>query len=205
MSGSTEVPTQCTTDPVRRDSDVGPTYCESDGAGSIYLPTVTTKRIVFENAPDFPIRDYRTHDFAFSVIVAHEWGHHVQKQLGRRDAAFRLTRPSIRVELQADCLAGVWAYSTWRRALLDRTDIPEALAVASSAGDRPGVAPGDRLRPRHRRAAAHLVHARLRGRQDRLVRHESGRHPLAGDRSWIRRSRASPVPPLWASRPTARS
>ncbi len=143
VSGEGTVASACSREPIGRDAAVGPIYCAGDGPGTVYLPTTSLQRIVFEGVPDFRLRNYATRDFAFSVVVAHEWAHHLQAALGRRDPVFRLRGPHIRVELQADCLAGVWARSAWRRALLDGTDIPEAVRVASNAGDRPGVAPGD--------------------------------------------------------------
>jgi predicted metalloprotease len=131
--------TSCSVDPkvVGTSHPGGPFYCPADGTGTVYLPADTTKRIVFERAPDYRLRDFRERDFAFSVIVAHEWGHHVQKLLGL------LEGPSIRIELQADCLAGLWARSAWARSLLERGDIAEAVKIASASGDRPGIRPGD--------------------------------------------------------------
>jgi predicted metalloprotease len=132
--------TRCSVKPgvVRTDHPGGPFYCPADGPGTVLIPADTTKRIVFERAPHYRLRDYRERDFAFSVIVAHEWAHHVQKLLGL------LEGPSIRVELQADCLAGLWARSAWARSLLEPGDLEEAVRVASASGDRPGIRPGDR-------------------------------------------------------------
>jgi predicted metalloprotease len=82
-------------------------------------------------------------DFAQAYVLAHELGHHVQHLLGtdaqirrlqeqRPDAANEL---SVRLELQADCYAGVWAHSTDTRGKLQQGDIDEALNAASSVGD----------------------------------------------------------------------
>lgn len=82
-------------------------------------------------------------DFAQAYVIAHELGHHVQNVLGtdarirqmqeaRPDAANQL---SVRLELQADCYAGVWAYSTEQRRLLEQGDLDEALNAASAVGD----------------------------------------------------------------------
>jgi len=82
-------------------------------------------------------------DFAQAYVLAHELGHHVQHLLGT-DARVRQlqdARPdeannlSVRVELQADCYAGVWANSTEQRKLLNEGDITEALTAASAVGD----------------------------------------------------------------------
>jgi predicted metalloprotease len=82
-------------------------------------------------------------DFAQAYVIAHEIGHHLQNLLGIaeqvQDAQQR--RPeqagplSVRLELQADCLAGVWAASTNRRDLLERGDIEEGLGAAAAVGD----------------------------------------------------------------------
>jgi hypothetical protein len=97
--------------------------------------------LVFEGAPDYRLRDFRERDFAFSLIVAHEWAHHVQKLLGLYQK--NPPTPTIRLELQADCLAGVWAFSAWERSLLEKGDIQEGLRIASYVGDLPGTPPGD--------------------------------------------------------------
>lgn len=82
-------------------------------------------------------------DFAEAYVIAHEIGHHVQKQLGlsaevdRASKAQRLgpSGLSVRLELQADCFAGIWARSTNQRNLLEPGDIEEALGAASAVGD----------------------------------------------------------------------
>jgi uncharacterized protein len=82
-------------------------------------------------------------DFAQAYVIAHEIGHHVQNQLGAAAAVHNLKRsqrqgetgPNVRLELQADCYAGVWAHSTQTRGLLDPGDIDEALTAASAIGD----------------------------------------------------------------------
>ena len=84
-----------------------------------------------------------TGDFARAYVIAHELGHHVQHILGT-DARVRQAQESnpseanqlsVRVELQADCFAGVWANSTGQRRLLEQGDIDEALGAASAVGD----------------------------------------------------------------------
>lgn len=82
-------------------------------------------------------------DFAEAYVLAHELGHHVQHLLGTDAQMRRLqdSRPdqannlSVRLELQADCYAGVWANSTEQRKLLNEGDITEALTAASAVGD----------------------------------------------------------------------
>jgi predicted metalloprotease len=69
-------------------------------------------------------------DFAQAYVIAHEVGHHVQHLLGLDRGG-----GSVGLELQADCLAGVWGNSTERRSLLDAGDIEEALTAAAAIGD----------------------------------------------------------------------
>ncbi len=80
-------------------------------------------------------------DFAIAYVVAHEFGHHIQTVLGVSDAvqqqagqdSSRRNDLSVRQELQADCLAGVWAHSA--ASDLEAGDIDEALSAASAVGD----------------------------------------------------------------------
>jgi predicted metalloprotease len=82
-------------------------------------------------------------DFAQAYVLAHEIGHHVQRLTGTesrvREAQGenpeRANALSVRLELQADCYAGVWAHSTARRELLETGDPEEALGAASAVGD----------------------------------------------------------------------
>jgi predicted metalloprotease len=83
-------------------------------------------------------------DFAEAYVLAHEIGHHIQQELGIMDDVRRLQqeRPgdaneySVRLELQADCLAGVWANSIFQREnVLEPGDIREGLSAAESVGD----------------------------------------------------------------------
>ena len=75
----------------------------------------------------------RIGDFAPIVVMAHEWGHHVQTVLGIAP------RPGNAFELQADCLAGAYASDAGERGLLDPGDITEAVAMAATAGDPLGL------------------------------------------------------------------
>jgi predicted metalloprotease len=82
-------------------------------------------------------------DFAQAYVLAHELGHHVQHLLGIDAQARRLEEVapqsanavSVRLELQADCFAGIWAHSTEQRRLLQQGDIDEALNAAAAVGD----------------------------------------------------------------------
>ena len=83
-------------------------------------------------------------DFARAYVIAHEVGHHVQNQLGLMDEIQRKTagaservrnEVSVRQELQADCLAGVWGNSAAKRNLIDARDVEAGIAAAMSVGD----------------------------------------------------------------------
>lgn len=82
-------------------------------------------------------------DFAQAYVLTHEIGHHVQKITGVEQEVRRLqkTRPrmakdfSVLMELQADCLAGLWGYSTARRDILEAGDLEEGLNAAAAIGD----------------------------------------------------------------------
>jgi predicted metalloprotease len=81
--------------------------------------------------------------FAQAYVLAHELGHHVQKLLGiegkvhqMQENNSREANPlSVKLELQADCFAGIWAHSTQQRGLLEKGDVESALGAASAVGD----------------------------------------------------------------------
>jgi uncharacterized protein len=82
--------------------------------------------------------------FAQAYVIAHEMGHHIQKLLGitqkvdamrNAGAAKGATSASVRLELQADCFAGIWAHSTQERSLLEAGDIESAIGAAAAVGD----------------------------------------------------------------------
>jgi hypothetical protein len=114
-------------------SATGPFYCPADG--KVYLD------LGFFD--DLSSRFGAAGEFAQAYVVAHEIGHHVQNLLGVSDQvrALQARSPgqsnalSVRLELQADCLAGVWAHSTQRRDLLESGDVESALGAASAIGD----------------------------------------------------------------------
>jgi len=82
-------------------------------------------------------------DFAEAYVLAHEVGHHVQHLMGTDDRVRRAQGSSpgdanalsVRLELQADCYAGVWANSTKDRSSIDASDVQEAMTAASAVGD----------------------------------------------------------------------
>ena len=84
-----------------------------------------------------------TGDLAAQYIVAHEYGHHLQNVLGISDQVRQLEQQnpsqanaySVRLELQADCLAGVWAHDAEARGQLETGDLEEALNAAAAVGD----------------------------------------------------------------------
>ena len=114
---------------------VGPFYCPADQKLYIDLAFYDELRDRF-GAPG---------DFAQAYVIAHEVGHHVQNQLGiaqQVDAARQRLSPaeanelSVRMELQADFFAGVWAHHAQRmKQILDRGDIEEGLNAAAAIGD----------------------------------------------------------------------
>ncbi|WP_437904609.1 neutral zinc metallopeptidase [Sorangium sp. So ce327] len=112
---------------------MGPFYCPSDRTAYIDLGFYRELKARF-GAPG---------DFAQAYVLAHEIGHHVQNVLGteRRLRQLQAARPgeknalSVKMELQADCFAGVWAHSTQKRDLLEAGDVEEALRAASAIGD----------------------------------------------------------------------
>ncbi len=114
---------------------VGPFYCPRDQKVYIDLSFYQDLKDRF-NAPG---------DFAQAYVVAHEIGHHVQNLTGIAGKVHELrsrvgqaqgNRLSVMLELQADCLAGVWAHHADRsRHILEKGDIEEALGAASAIGD----------------------------------------------------------------------
>jgi predicted metalloprotease len=117
------------------DSAVGPFYCPRDEKVYIDLGFYREMKDRFR-APG---------DFAQAYVVAHEIGHHVQNLLGISEQVQNAraqasqaegNRLSVRLELQADCLAGVWAYHADRaRNIIEEGDVEEALGAASAIGD----------------------------------------------------------------------
>ena len=111
----------------------GPFYCPSDHKAYIDLSFYRELKERF-GAPG---------DFAQAYVIAHELGHHVQNVLGidsrmrraQRAAPEEANQLSVRMELQADCFAGIWGRSTQQRNILEEGDAEEALNCAASIGD----------------------------------------------------------------------
>ena len=115
------------------ESATGPFYCPRDEKVYIDLGFYDELRQRF-GAPG---------QLAEAYVLAHEIGHHVQKLVGTEGKVRRLQEQnpreqnalSVRLELQADCFAGIWAHSTEQRGLLESGDVESALGAAAAVGD----------------------------------------------------------------------
>jgi predicted metalloprotease len=108
-------------------SRVGPHYCPADA--TIYLDET-----FFEELR----RRYggSSGEVAQAYVIAHEVGHHVQNQLGALQAGSQLSQDdSIALELQADCYAGVWAFSQAKNNVFENGEIEQAMSAAAAVGD----------------------------------------------------------------------
>ncbi|WP_035350221.1 KPN_02809 family neutral zinc metallopeptidase [Edaphobacter aggregans] len=114
-------------------SQTGPFYCPADGKVYIDLGFWDELRRLGGS----------TADFAQAYVIAHELGHHVQnilgierqmRQLAARDPS-QQNPLSVRLELQADCLAGVWGNTAAKRKIIHREDVEEGLKAAAAVGD----------------------------------------------------------------------
>ncbi|MGE0405829.1 MAG: neutral zinc metallopeptidase [Candidatus Korobacteraceae bacterium] len=123
----------------------GPFYCPADQRVYIDLSFFEELHTRF-GAPG---------DFAQAYVLAHEIGHHVQNVLGieRQVRGEQQANPrqrnelSVRMELQADCFAGVWGHSTQQRNILEEGDVDEGLGAASAVGDDRLQAGSGRINP----------------------------------------------------------
>jgi len=149
---------------------MGPFYCPADERVYIDLGFYDDLHTRF-GAPG---------DFAQAYVIAHEIGHHVQYLLGIERSMREATRQqpgranalSVALELQADCFAGVWGYSTNQRAILQSGDVEEGLGAAAAVGDD-----------------------RIQQRTTGEVRPESFTHGSAAERTrWFRRGLESGQP-----------
>ncbi|MEN3258720.1 neutral zinc metallopeptidase [Sodalis endosymbiont of Spalangia cameroni] len=112
--------------------------------GPFYCPTDSTVYIDLSFYDDMKNKLGAGGDFAQGYVVAHEVGHHVQKLLGIESQVRQLQQGapektvnqlSVKLELQADCFAGVWGHSMQQRQILDEQDPQEALNAAQAIGD----------------------------------------------------------------------
>ena len=115
-------------------SAMGPFYCPGDE--KLYIDLSFYR--------DLQERFRAPGDFAQAYVIAHEVGHHVQKLTGSfrkleearaRGSQREFNAMSVRMELQADCYAGIWGHHAGLMKQLDPSDVPEALAAASAIGD----------------------------------------------------------------------
>jgi predicted metalloprotease len=117
-------------------SAMGPFYCPLDR--KIYLDTSFFR--------DMKTRFGGGGDFAYAYVISHEMGHHIQNQLGilpkvhqaqeRAESRAEANALSVRIELMADCLAGVWAANgNAKRQFLEQGDVEKAVATAQAIGD----------------------------------------------------------------------
>jgi len=114
-------------------SQTGPFYCPADQKVYLDLGFFNELRTRFGAAGDF----------AQAYVLAHEVGHHVQQQTGieaqvrqlQQQDPSRQNELSVKMELQADCLAGVWAQTVYQQGDLERGDIEEGLRAAEAVGD----------------------------------------------------------------------
>jgi len=118
---------------------MGPFYCPIDQ--KVYLDTSFFQDL--ERRFRGCDAGSKTCQFSQAYVIAHEIGHHVQNLLGVEDKVRQMKRArpelanqlSVRMELQADCLAGVWGHSTEQRNILEAGDVDKAINAASAIGD----------------------------------------------------------------------
>jgi predicted metalloprotease len=109
-------------------SDVGPFYCPGD-------------RKLYVDPSFYEVMESRLRapgDFAQAYVIAHEIGHHVQNLIGATQVQVQgetANQTSVRVELQADCFAGVWGHTARADLQIDEADLREALNAAHQIGD----------------------------------------------------------------------
>ncbi len=116
------------------DSGMGPFYCPAD------------ERIYIDLSffDDMATQLQAGGDFAYAYVIAHEVGHHVQNLLGISDRVHEMrprvgeieaNQQSVRLELQADCFAGLWGNHANKAGILETGDVEEALGAAAAIGD----------------------------------------------------------------------
>ncbi len=116
----------------------------SSASGPFYCPGDQKVYIDLSFFDELAQRFKASGDFAQAYVIAHEVGHHVQNLIGvlprfnqmrRSMSQAEQNQMSIRVELQADCFAGIWGHYTAQKGLLERGDLEEALNAAQQIGD----------------------------------------------------------------------
>jgi predicted metalloprotease len=116
----------------------------SSATGPFYCPGDQDLYIDLSFYDELRNRFHAGGDFAMAYVIAHEVGHHIQKLLGTSDKIDRLrqrlseeefNKYSVRLELQADFFAGVWAHYEKGKNILEQGDIEEALNAANAIGD----------------------------------------------------------------------
>ena len=113
------------------------------GMGPFYCPVDMTARLDLDFFRELQNRFGAPGDFAQAYVIAHEMGHHVQNLSGISDKVHeeeqsnpdQANELSVRLELQADCLAGVWGHSVFARGDLEQGDVEEAIGAATAVGD----------------------------------------------------------------------
>jgi predicted metalloprotease len=126
----------------RDSTDSGCGYAQA-ASGPFYCPEDEKVYIDLAFYDELKQRFGASGDFAQAYVIAHEIGHHVQKLLGIEGRVHNLMENdsrhakqySVRLELQADCYAGIWAHSTQERKLLEAGDVEEGLNAAAAVGD----------------------------------------------------------------------
>lgn len=116
----------------------------SAASGPFYCPGDSKVYIDLSFFDELAQRFKASGDFAQAYVLAHEVGHHVQNLIGvlpkfnqmrRSMSQTEQNQMSVRVELQADCFAGIWGHYTAQKGLLERGDLEEALNAAQQIGD----------------------------------------------------------------------
>jgi len=115
----------------------------SAASGPFYCPPDQKVYIDLDFFDELATRFGAPGDFAQAYVIAHEMGHHIQTLTGVSADVRRLSAEnpdktnelSIRQELQADCLAGVWAHSIYTRDIMESGDLEEGLEAAAAVGD----------------------------------------------------------------------
>jgi predicted metalloprotease len=128
-------------------------YCPADD--TIYVSKTLAAKIWAGVADNFPGQragyGHAVGDFGLAYVVAHEYAHNVQQELGLAEADPRAGVEPL--ELQADCMAGLWGNSVYRAGRLHRGDVQEAIDTAMAVGDFDLTNPQHHGTPEQRRAA----------------------------------------------------